>query len=91
MIKNMQSFFQYYIGTYILCGFFDYYVDLILGTKYGRICTLFTVPRTLDCVYNQYFNCYREGCGMFGFRVRAKYRPLLKALSKKVPYIKLVD
>lgn len=81
----------YYIGTYAICGFFDYYVDLILSSQYGKVCNLATVPRVLDCFYNQYFNCYMEGCGMFGYRVKQKFRPLLKKISEKLPLIKIVD
>jgi len=64
----------FYIGTYVVCGFFDYYVDLILGTRYGFLCTLATIPPTVDCSIHSYFNCYSQGCGLFGYKFKRKFR-----------------
>ena len=58
---------QYYAATYGICGIV-WYVEFITDTDglvgdYFRpattLCNLATYPRTFDCVWNTFQNCYR--------------------------------
>ena len=58
---------QYYAATYGICGLV-WYIEFVANTPglvgdYFRpattLCNLATYPRTLDCVWNTFQNCYR--------------------------------
>lgn len=60
--KKLCSIFQYYVGTYGLCGG----AWLIGGSLGSTLCNLVTIPRTVDCMLNTYSNCYLRHCGLVG-------------------------
>lgn len=55
--------FYYYMGTYGLCGG-AWAVAGAIGTA---ACNVITVPRTIDCTINAWFNCHQKDCGFVGF------------------------
>lgn len=55
--------FYYYMGTYGLCGG-AWAVGGAIGTA---ACNVITVPRTIDCTINAWFNCHQKNCGFVGF------------------------
>ena len=63
----IYQYLQYYAATYGICGIV-WYVEFITDTDglvgdYLRpattLCNLATYPRTFDCVWNTFQNCYR--------------------------------
>ena len=63
----IHQYLQYYAATYGICGIV-WYVEFITDTDglvgdYFRpattLCNLATYPRTFDCVWNTFQNCYR--------------------------------
>jgi hypothetical protein len=55
--------FNYYMGTYGLCGG----AWLVAGAIGSATCNVVTIPRTIDCTINVWFNCYKKDCGFVGF------------------------
>lgn len=52
----------YYIYTYGICGG----AYLFGGSIPSWGCNIITIPRTVDCMLNTFFNCYLKNCGLIG-------------------------
>ncbi len=61
---NAKLVLQYYILTYGLCGAGAW----LGGTLVSVACNVVTLPRTVDCVLNTWFNCFQKNCGLIGFK-----------------------
>jgi len=60
--KKRSSCTNFYIATYGICGG----AYLVGGNTLSTGCNLLTIPRTVDCMLNTYFNCYLKHCGLVG-------------------------
>ena len=60
--KKRSSCTTYYIVTYGICGG----AYLAGGRLLSTGCNLLTIPRTVDCMLNTYYNCYLKHCGLVG-------------------------
>ena len=61
--KKRTDCFNFNMGTYGLCGG-AWLVAGIIGTA---TCNIITMPRTIDCTVNAWFNCHQKDCGFVGF------------------------